>query len=243
MAVHEVRAELDYATVTVSDPQPPRVVGGVVPAGPQHGTVTVLASGEDSIAGVASLSVVSSSGRVLAGPITAPTGCDYSRVTPCPATLSDLPVALDTTKLPNGLNTIRVEATDAASNVALSTPYTLEVENEVPPPVREEPPATGAESEGATGAAGTPGATAGPTATSSPSSSGAVSAAGNVRGAANGAAPGERHTSGAASGRRARRHGSRRSGRRHLHRRSSARRRRRFRPRARWRGRATHHLA
>jgi hypothetical protein len=131
--IHDVRAELDEATVTISDPIAPAEVVGVVPAGPQHGTVTFRVSAVDAAAGVASVDVVDGSGEVVGGPVDVPAGCDYSYVTPCPTVVTELPVAVDTTALANGEDSVRVVATNAASDSADSAPYALDVANEPAP--------------------------------------------------------------------------------------------------------------
>jgi hypothetical protein len=127
--LHEVRAELDEAIVTISDPQPPTGVGGAVPSGPQQGTISVATAATDPAAGVESLSVVDAEGHLIGGPVPAPEGCDFSRVTPCPTSVSGVSVPVDTTRLANGDEQIRVAAENAAHDVAYSSAYTLDVQN------------------------------------------------------------------------------------------------------------------
>lgn len=130
--IHEVRAELDYATVTIRDEVlPTGIVGSRIPPGPQHGTVSILGSAEDATSGLLSLSVVNgANNEVIGGPVTSGS-CDYSFTTPCPTKAENLSIPIDTTKLPNGLDQIRVEATNAAHDEGFSSPYTLDVENDV----------------------------------------------------------------------------------------------------------------
>jgi hypothetical protein len=130
--VHDVRAELDEAVVTINDPVAPTDVTGEVPSGPQHGTISISGAATDMAAGLLSLSVVNSSNEVIGGPVAAPGTCDYSFVTPCPTKAEGLSIPIDTTKLPNGQNEVRVEATNAAQDEGFSTAYMLEVENVAP---------------------------------------------------------------------------------------------------------------
>ncbi len=128
-----VRAELDYATVTINDPVPPTgVIGTRIPTGLQHGTVSISGSAVDGAAGLLSLSVVNASDEVIGGPVAAPGACNYSFVTPCPTKVEGLSIPVDTTKLLNGQDQIRVEATNAAHDEGFSVPYTLTVQNEAP---------------------------------------------------------------------------------------------------------------
>jgi hypothetical protein len=131
--IHEVRAELDYATVTISDPiVPTNVAVAAIPTVPQHGTVAILGSASDTTAGLLSLSVVNGASEVVGGPVSAPTACDYSFTTPCPTEVNDLAIPVDTTKLPNGQDQIRIEATNAAHDEGFSPVYTIDVENSLP---------------------------------------------------------------------------------------------------------------
>ena len=127
--IHDVRAELDYATVTIKDELAPTgITGSQIPAGSQHGVISIVGSATDDTAGVLSLNVVNSAGEVVGGPVT-PGSCDYSFPTPCPQEVSDLSIPIDTTKLPNGQDQVRVEATNAAHDEGFSAPYTIDVEN------------------------------------------------------------------------------------------------------------------
>jgi hypothetical protein len=130
--LHEVRVELDEATVTISDPVTPTGITGEVPSAPQHGTVSISGAATDMAAGLLSLSVVNSSNEVIGGPVAVPGTCDYSFVTPCPTKAEGVSIPIDTTKLPNGQNEVRVEATNAAQDEGFSPVYMLEVENVAP---------------------------------------------------------------------------------------------------------------
>lgn len=153
--LHEVRAELDEATVTINDPVAPSGVTGSVPAGPQHGVVVIKASATDAAAGIASLSVINGSGAVVGGPVVPPPGCDYSYVTPCPTAVTELPVEVQTTELPNGEDPVRVRATNAASDTAESDRYVLTVEHSAPVTERGGSSGGGGPTEEHAGAGGT----------------------------------------------------------------------------------------
>jgi uncharacterized membrane protein YgcG len=128
--VHDVRAGLDYATVGIRDELAPTgIVGSQIPSGSQHGTISILGSASDAAAGLLSLSVVNGANVVVGGPVSAPVPCDYSFATPCETEVKDLSIPVDTTKLPNGRNLIRVEATNAAHDEGFSDPYEITVEN------------------------------------------------------------------------------------------------------------------
>jgi hypothetical protein len=130
---HAVRAGLDYATVTISDPiAPTSVTGSGIPTSPQNGIISILGSAVDGTAGLLSLAVVDGAGEVVGGPVAAPGACNYSFVTPCPTKVENLSIPVDTTKLPNGQDQVRVEATNAADDEGFSAPYILTVQNEAP---------------------------------------------------------------------------------------------------------------
>lgn len=131
--LHDVRAELDYATVTIEDELAPTgVTDSQVPVGPQHGTITIPGSAVDETAGLLSLSVVNGAGEVVGGPVAVPGTCNYSFTTPCPTKVEGLAIPLDTTKLPNGEDQLRVEATNAAHDEGFSSRYAIDVENSSP---------------------------------------------------------------------------------------------------------------
>jgi hypothetical protein len=127
--LHDVRAGIAYATVTLADPNPPEdVTATSIPSGPQHGTINVTGSARDLIAGLLSLSVVTSTGEVVGGPVP-PGTCDYSQLTPCPTETSNQSISVDTTKLPDGNNELRIRATNAAHEDSYSAPFTITVQN------------------------------------------------------------------------------------------------------------------
>lgn len=127
--LHDVRAGINYATVTLEDPTPPSAVTvSGIPSGAQHGTITIHGSATDTIAGLLSLSIINDSGQTVAGPVSAGS-CDYSKLTPCPTSANDLEIPLDTENLPEGENQLRLIAVNAAHDETLSTPFTIDVEN------------------------------------------------------------------------------------------------------------------
>jgi hypothetical protein len=127
---HATRAEIDEATVMINDPTPPsNVTGSDIPAGAQHGTITIQGSATDTIAGLVSLSVIDKNNKTIGGPITVPGGCDYSQMTPCPTDASSVSVPVNTEELPDGTNEIRVVAINAAQDQETSPAYTITVEN------------------------------------------------------------------------------------------------------------------
>lgn len=167
--MHDVRAGIAYATVTIDDPNAPEAVAaGNIPSGPQHGVVNIAASAMDSAAGVLSLSVVTKAGEVVGGPV-APGACDYSRLTPCPTHAENLPVSIETEKLPDGQNELRVAATNAAHDESYSAPFMLTVENHPPQPKEEGSNGSGettpGKQEGSRGTTGTGGQSGSGTAT------------------------------------------------------------------------------
>jgi hypothetical protein len=148
---HDVRAGIDYATVTLEDLTPPsNVMASSVPSGARHGNITIEGSATDTIAGLLSLSVINQAGQTVAGPVNVPGGCDYSQLNPCPTTASNLQISIETTTLPEGENQLRLEATNAAHDEATSTPFDIDVDNQ-PPSKGPEKPGTGGTGPGETG--------------------------------------------------------------------------------------------
>jgi hypothetical protein len=133
--LHDVRAGINYATVTLEDPNPPtEVTASQIPTGTQHATMNIDGSATDTTAGLLSLSVIDNTGQTVAGPISAGT-CDYSKLTPCPTT-ANLSIPINTESLPDGNDQLRLVATNAAHDESTSQPFAIEVENH---PISEEP--------------------------------------------------------------------------------------------------------
>lgn len=128
--LHDVRAGINYATVTLEDLTPPaNITASSIPTGPQHGTISIQGSAEDPLAGLLSLSIINSEGQTVAGPVSVPGGCDYSNFTPCPTSTAGLTVPVDTEKLPEGTDQLRLVATNAAHDEGHSEPFTIDVDN------------------------------------------------------------------------------------------------------------------
>jgi hypothetical protein len=108
---------------------PANVTASHVPAGAQHGTISIDGSATDTLAGLLSLSVVNSEGQTVAGPITVPGGCNYSEFTPCPTSTSELSIPINTETLADGEHQLRIDATNAAHDEGFSPPFTLDVNN------------------------------------------------------------------------------------------------------------------
>jgi hypothetical protein len=133
--IHDVRAGINYATVTLEDLNPPtNVTASSIPAGPQHSTISISGSAEDHLAGLLSLSIIDSERHSVAGPISVPGDCDYSKFVPCPVTASDIAIPLDTEKLPEGEDHLRLVAVNAAHDEGFSEPFTVDVDNRVEEP-------------------------------------------------------------------------------------------------------------
>jgi hypothetical protein len=127
---HAVRAGLNFATITITDPAGPSSVTATdIPTEPQHGTITISASATDATAGLLSLSIIDSSDAIISGPVTVPGGCNYSFLTPCPTSANNLALPLNTEALPNGPQQIQIVATNAAHEQTISPPYTLDIAN------------------------------------------------------------------------------------------------------------------
>jgi hypothetical protein len=112
---HRVRVELNSATVTVTDNQPPTLTGT---AGPlltsstyQHGTLAGTISGADN-SGVSSVRVYVDGNPVVQSAF----NCDYTYAQPCPATATSPTLSLDTTRLADGPHQVQAAVIDAAGN-------------------------------------------------------------------------------------------------------------------------------
>ena len=127
---HDARAELNSATVTVTDDQPPQITstsGSLFTGGLVRGTLSGSIDGADS-SGVqyARLYV---DGALFAQQQLA---CDFTRPAPCPASSSNQ-FSLDTTRLANGPHPIQAVVVDAAGNQTLGSPGQITVDNTNPP--------------------------------------------------------------------------------------------------------------
>jgi hypothetical protein len=126
---HDVHVGIRDAIVTLEDRTPPSEVQlDGPPSGAQRGTITLKASAEDPVAGLLSLAIIDEDGNTVAGPVSAG-ACNYSELTPCPTSVVELPLELDTTNLAEGEQALRAQATNAAHDQASSQPFTIDVEN------------------------------------------------------------------------------------------------------------------
>jgi len=142
--VHHARAELDGATVTIIDEQPPQITstsGSLFTGGLVHGTISGTIDGSDS-SGVQYARLY-----VDAQVAQQELSCDFTQPVPCPAGSSNQ-FSLDTTTLANGPHQIQAAVVDAAGNQTLAGPVQITVENTAPiapttpitPPTTPPPP-------------------------------------------------------------------------------------------------------
>lgn len=96
-------------------------------AGWHSGTLPATISSSDPV-GIRRLAVTTSTGIVLAS---ATQPCDYTYTVPCPQA-NAVPLVVDTTRLPDGVDRLTLVATDPAQNTATSTVDVM-VANRAPP--------------------------------------------------------------------------------------------------------------
>ncbi len=128
---HFARVELNGATVTITDEQPPEInsMSGSLFAGElERGTLSGTIQAADGSGVQATQLYVD--GRQVAQQ---PHPCDFTHTTPCPATASDA-FSLDTSSLPDGPHQIQAAAVDAAGNQTLASPVQITVQNTSPRP-------------------------------------------------------------------------------------------------------------
>jgi hypothetical protein len=116
---HNVRADLDHAVVTISDPNPPSAptaTGPLTSASWHSGLVTLNVSSTDAV-GISQLQVRAADGREVGG---VAKQCDYTYTVPCPQAGAD-PLEIDTTRVPDGAARLTLVAVDAAQNAATSS--------------------------------------------------------------------------------------------------------------------------
>jgi hypothetical protein len=114
---HDVRADLDAATVTLSANSPPSSISGSGPAtqGYQRGSVQLNVSASDPV-GIARLSIFGPGGLLA----TQSLSCDYTYAVPCPQA-SGVPIMVNVNGLLDGSDALTITATDAAGNQASGT--------------------------------------------------------------------------------------------------------------------------
>ena len=125
--LHSARAELDGATVTITDEQPPQVTSasGLLFTGSLvRGTINGTIDSSDSGSGVqyARLYV---DGALLAQQLSS---CDFTQPVPCPTSSSDQ-FSLNTSTLSNGPHEIQAAVVDAAGNQTLRASDQIMVDN------------------------------------------------------------------------------------------------------------------
>ena len=126
---HAGRVELNSATVTVTDEEPPQITstsGSLFTGGVVHGTISGTIDGSDN-SGVQYARVYVDGAQVAQQAL----ACDFTQTVPCPASSSNQ-FSLDTSTLANGPHQIQAAVVDAAGNQTLAGPVQITVENTAP---------------------------------------------------------------------------------------------------------------
>ena len=126
---HCGRVELNSATVTITDEQPPQITstsGSLFTGGLVRGTISGTIDGSDN-SGVQSARLYVDGAQVAQQAL----ACDFTRPAPCPAGSSNQ-FSLNTTTLANGPHQIQAAVVDAAGNQTLAGPVQITVENTAP---------------------------------------------------------------------------------------------------------------
>ncbi len=126
---HDARVELNSATVTITDEQPPQITstsGSLFAGGLVRGTLSGTIDGSDG-SGVQYARVYVDGTQVAQQAFS----CDFTRPAPCPASSSNQ-FSLDTTALSNGPHQIQAAVVDAAGNQTLGGPVQITVDNTAP---------------------------------------------------------------------------------------------------------------
>ncbi len=126
---HDGRVELNSATVTITDEQPPQItavsgplfVGGLV-----RGTLLGTIDGSDN-SGVQYARIYVDGAQVAQQA----SSCDFTRPAPCPVSSSNQ-FSLDTSTLSNGPHQIQAAVVDAAGNQTLGSPIHVTIDNANP---------------------------------------------------------------------------------------------------------------
>ena len=143
-SLHFARVELNSATVTVTDEEPPQITstsGSLFTGGVVRGTISGTIDGSDN-SGVQYARLYVDGAQVAQQAL----ACDFTQTAPCPAGSSNQ-FSLDTTTLANGPHQIQAAVVDAAGNQTLAGPVQITVENTAPitptvPPITPAPPAS-----------------------------------------------------------------------------------------------------
>ena len=126
---HDARVELNSATVTVTDEQPPQITstsGTLFAGGLVRGTISGTINSSDN-SGVQYARVYADGAQVAQQA----SSCDFTQPAPCP-TSSSSQFSLNTSTLSNGPHEIQAAVVDAAGNQTLSTPVQVTVDNANP---------------------------------------------------------------------------------------------------------------
>ncbi len=126
----DAQADMYSASVTLTESATPSISGesGLLwSGGVVSGTVPLMFSASD-VSGIANWSIAGPSSTLY----TMPQGCDYTQATPCPQ-LNGQQQNVDTTRLPDGPQTITISVTDAAGNTTTATSPTVVIDNNGPP--------------------------------------------------------------------------------------------------------------
>jgi hypothetical protein len=117
-SLHEVWAAVYGAIVTMSDSAPPTLgtptdsLWSPGEAGAHKGTESVTVAAADVGGGIKGIALLAD-GRQFASYAAS---CNFTFAQPCPGAVSSQTLALPTTQLPDGANTVEIVATDAAGN-------------------------------------------------------------------------------------------------------------------------------
>jgi hypothetical protein len=126
---HDARVELNGATVTITDEQPPQITsvsGSLFASGLVRGVLSGTIDSSDS-SGVQYARVYVDGAQVAQQA----SACDFTRPAPC-ATTSSNQFSLNTSTLSNGPHQIQAAVVDAAGNQTLGAPVQITVENANP---------------------------------------------------------------------------------------------------------------
>lgn len=123
--------------ITINDPAEPNTAAphpfGLFDGAAQRGVRPVRITVGDADSGVSRVELRTADGTLMA---TTPNGaaCTYTRPSPCPQVRSQEELSVDTTKLPEGAQSLKAWVVDAAGNVLKADLPTITVDN-VPDPV------------------------------------------------------------------------------------------------------------
>jgi hypothetical protein len=130
-SLHDARVELNSATVTITDNQPPQLTstsGALFAGGLVRGTLSGTIDGVDN-SGVQFARLFVDGAPVFQQSL----ACNFTLPAPCPASSSNQ-FTLNTSTLANGPHQIQPAVIDAAGNQTLGSPVPITVENSPPSP-------------------------------------------------------------------------------------------------------------